>query len=58
MLCPAAKPVRRNINLCFTAGFKMKPLIVATENSFSHTLIKNSEFARKGTLVNFFPLIS
>ena len=48
MLCPAAKPVRRNINLCYcTAG--LKPLIVATEFSF----IKKSELAQKGTWVNF-----
>ena len=53
MLSPAGKPMRRKINLCFTAGFETSN-IVATENSFSHTLIKKSEFAQKGTFVNFF----
>ena len=36
MPCPAAKPMRRNINLCFTAGFETIDCCNQKPRSFIH----------------------
>ena len=52
MPCPAAKPMRRNINLCFTAGFETIDCCNQKPRSFIHQF-KKWEIGRKGVLVNF-----
>lgn len=55
MPCPAAKPMRRNINLCFTAGFE--PLIVATKNLVRSYIILKIGVRAKRSLGEFLQVL-